>query len=136
LNLINIDQCWSVVNHGSRPGGGWGARGPAGAGGLAVRRGLNRIRGDDESPDQYHLAIDDGVRARAWDLVVEDSVYRQATPGALVHARVRGWRGGQASVWLVEPAAVARQLADPGVAWDPRGHEAPGPAGTTAGGPG
>ena len=80
------------------------------------------ITGDDESPDQYHLAIDDGVRAKAWDLVVGDSVYRQAPPGALVHARVRGWRGGQASVWLVEPTAVARQLPDPGEAWDPRGH--------------
>ena len=79
--------------------------------------------GGGDGPDQYHLAIDDGVRARAWDLVVGDSVYRQATPGALVHARVRGWRGGgKASVRLVEPTAVARQLADPGVAWDPRGH--------------
>ena len=92
--------------------------------------------GSDDGPDQYHLAIDDGVRAKAWDVVVGDSLYRQAPPGALVHARVRGWKGGKASVWLVEPAAVARQLADPGVAWDPRGHGGPGPAGTTADGPG
>jgi len=77
------------------------------------------------------------VRAKAWDVVIEDSLYRQATPGALVHARVRGWKGGgKASVWLVEPAIAARQLADPGVAWDPRGHGGPGPAGTTAEGPG
>jgi hypothetical protein len=78
--------------------------------------------GGDDGPDQYHLAIDDGVRVKAWDVVVEDSLYRQATPGAVVHARVSRWKGGKASAWLAEPAAVARQLADPGVAWDPRGH--------------
>jgi len=97
------------------------------------------IKGDDESPDQYHLAIDDGARAKAWDLVVEGSLYRVAPPGALVHARVSRWNRRQASVWLVEAAPAARQLANPGGVWDPRG---PGPATGTpgdrsgAGGPG
>ncbi|HEY6296633.1 MAG TPA: hypothetical protein VIX15_13280, partial [Streptosporangiaceae bacterium] len=94
------------------------------------------VGGDDDGPDQHHLAIDDGVRAKAWDVVVEESLYRTAPPGALVHARVSRWKGGKASAWLVEPAPVARQLADPGAAWDPRGHGAPGPAATTAEGPG
>jgi hypothetical protein len=94
------------------------------------------VGGDDDGPDQHHLAIDDGVRAKAWDVVVEESLYRAAPPGALVHARVSRTKGGKASAWLVEPAPVARQLADPGVAWDPRGHGAHGPAGTTAEGAG
>jgi hypothetical protein len=74
----------------------------------------------DESPDEYHLAVDDGVRAKAWDLSVDRGLYVQVAPGALVHARVRLWRPRQASVWLVERPAVARPLADPGVPFDPR----------------
>jgi hypothetical protein len=88
------------------------------------------VEGDDDGPDQYHLAIDDGVRATAWDLMVEKALYQGATPGALVHARVSKWREGKVSVWLVEPKAVARQLADPGAPFDPRGPG--GPAGTSA----
>ena len=84
------------------------------------------VEGDDDSPDQYHLAIDDGERATAWDLMVEKALYQEATPGALVHARVSKWREGKVSVWLVEPKAVARQLADPGAPFDPRGPGGPG----------
>jgi hypothetical protein len=79
------------------------------------------VTGDDESPDQYHVAVDDGVRAKAWDLSVSSGFYGQLVPGALVHARVRLWWPRQVSVWLAEPPAVARPLADPGVAFDPRG---------------
>jgi hypothetical protein len=79
------------------------------------------IKGGDESPDQYHIAVDDGVRAKAWDLSVDSGFYGQLAPGALVHARVRLWQPRQANVWLVEPPAVARPLADPGVPFDPRG---------------
>src|SRR5579862_5472433 len=88
------------------------------------------VEGDDDGPDQYHLAIDDGERATAWDLMVEKALYQEATPGALVHARVSKWREGKVSVWLVEPKAVARQLADPGAPFDPRGPG--GPGGTSA----
>jgi hypothetical protein len=91
------------------------------------------LKGGDDGPDQYHLAIDDGVRAKAWDLVVEGSLYGQAAPGALVHARVSGWRGAKVSAWLVKPAAVARRLADPGVPWDPRGRADPAETTETAG---
>jgi hypothetical protein len=79
------------------------------------------ISGDDESPDQYHIAVDDGVRATAWDLLVDSGIYGQLVPGALVHARVGLWKPRQTTVWLVQPAAVARPLADPGVPFDPRG---------------
>ena len=79
------------------------------------------VKRDDESPDQYHVAVDDGVRTKAWDLPVESGCYGGLAPGTLVRARVSLWKPRQASVWLVEPAAVARQLADPGVPHDPRG---------------
>jgi len=83
------------------------------------------VTGDDESPDQYHIAVDDGIRDRAWDLPVSSGFYGQLAPGTLVHARVSLWRPRQASVHLVEPAARARQLADPGAPHDPRGPALP-----------
>jgi hypothetical protein len=88
------------------------------------------VKGGDDSPDQYHLAIDDGARAKAWDLLVGSELYRQATPGALVHARVNLWSRRSASVWLVQPAAVAPPLAEPGALRDPRG-----PVGAVSGTP-
>ena len=36
--------------------------------------------------------------------------------------RVGLWKPRQTTVLLVQPAAVARPLADPGVPFDPRGH--------------
>jgi hypothetical protein len=77
------------------------------------------IKGD-ESPDVYHIAVDDGRRATAWDLTVESGIYGQLVPGALVHARVGLWKPRQTTIWLVKPAAVAGPLADPGVPFDPR----------------
>ena len=47
-------------------------------------------------------------------------LYSQLAPGALVHARVGLWKPRQTTVWLVQPAAVARPLADPGLPFDPR----------------
>ena len=79
------------------------------------------ISGDDESPDQYHIAVDDGARVKAWDLIVGSGLYGQLAPGTLVHARVGLWKPGQVTIRPVEPAAVARPLADPGVPFDPRG---------------
>jgi hypothetical protein len=83
------------------------------------------VGGDDESPDQYHIAVDDGVRAKAWDLLVSSGLYDGLAPGTLVHARVSLWQPRQATVDLVEPAAAARQLADPGAPHDPRGPAVP-----------
>jgi hypothetical protein len=83
------------------------------------------VGGDDESPDQYHIAVDDGVRAKAWDLLVSSGFYDGLAPGTLVHAQVSLWRPRQATVHLVEPAAVARQLANPGAPHDPRGPAVP-----------
>jgi Predicted membrane protein (DUF2207) len=78
------------------------------------------ISGDDESPEQYHIAVDDGLRDKAWDLIVGSGLHGQLAPGTLVHARVGLWKPRQATVWLAEPPAVARPLADPGVPFDPR----------------
>jgi hypothetical protein len=83
------------------------------------------VGGDDDGPDQYHIAVDDGVRAKAWDLLVSSGFYGGLAPGTLVHARVSLWQPRNATVDLIEPAAVARQLADPGAPHDPRGPAAP-----------
>jgi len=102
------------------------------------------VAGGEDSPDEYHLAIDDGARAKAWDLKVGSDLYRQATPGALVHARVNLWNPGAADARLVQPAAVAPQLAEPGAPRDPRAPagafplvppDPPGPGGRVPGAP-
>jgi hypothetical protein len=62
----------------------------------------------DESPDQYHVAIDDGTRAKAWDLEIGSEPYRLLPPGTFVHARVNLRNREQVTVEPVEPPAVAR----------------------------
>ena len=69
------------------------------------------VKGGDESPDQYHVAIDDGTRAEAWDLDVRSEPYRLLTPGTFVHARVNLRNREQVTVTPVEPPPVARPLA-------------------------
>ena len=69
------------------------------------------VKGGDESPDQYHVAIDDGTRAKAWDLTIGSEPYRLLTPGTFVHARVNLRNRDQETVEPVEPPAVARPLA-------------------------
>ena len=66
----------------------------------------------DESPDQYHVAIDDGARVKAWDLEIGSEPYRLLTPGTFVHARVNLHDRDQVTVHPVEPPAVARPLAE------------------------
>ena len=66
----------------------------------------------DESPDQYHVAIDDGARVKAWDLEIGSELYRLLTPGTFVHARVNLHDRDQVTVHPVEPPAVARPLAE------------------------
>jgi hypothetical protein len=70
------------------------------------------VKGGDESPDEYHVVIDDGVRATAWDFSVGSVPYRRLTPGTFVHVRVNLRRKEHATVVPVEPPAVARPLAD------------------------
>lgn len=36
------------------------------------------VKGDSESPDEYHVAVDDGTREVAWDF----SIGSEPTPGA------------------------------------------------------
>ena len=70
------------------------------------------VKGDSESPDQYHVAVDDGTRAKAWDLEIGSEPYRLLTPGTFVHARVNLRNREQVTVEPVEPPAVARPLAE------------------------
>jgi hypothetical protein len=70
------------------------------------------VKGSDDSPDEYHVVIDDGVRATAWDFTVGSVPYRRLTPGTFVHVRVNLRSQRQVSVEPVEPPAVARPLAD------------------------
>jgi len=68
------------------------------------------VRGDSESPDQYHVAIDDGAREVAWDLTIGSEPYRRLPPGTFVHARVNLHHRDQVSVQPVEPAPRPRQF--------------------------
>lgn len=69
------------------------------------------VKGGDESPDEYHIAIDDGTSAKAWDFTIGSEPYRLLTPGTFVHARVNLRNRAQETVEPVEPPAVARPLA-------------------------
>lgn len=70
-----------------------------------------KVEGDSESPDQYHVAVDDGTRDKAWDFQVGSEPYRDLTPGTFVHARVNLGSRSDRTVQRVEPPAVARPLA-------------------------
>src|SRR6185437_12876111 len=66
------------------------------------------VMGDSDSEDEYHVAIDDGTRDKAWDLSIGAERYRRLPPGTFVHARVN--LRSRADV-TVEPPAVAHPLA-------------------------
>ena len=66
----------------------------------------------DESPDEYHVAIDDGAREKAWDFSIGSEPYRLLTPGTFVHARVNLRKRSEVTVEPVEPPAVAHPLAE------------------------
>jgi hypothetical protein len=74
------------------------------------------VKGDSESPDEWHVAVDDGTREVAWDFSIGGEPWRRLTPGTFVHARVNLRDRKEVSVAPVEPPAVARPLA--GVAAD------------------
>jgi hypothetical protein len=74
----------------------------------------------DEDPDEYRVVVDDGVRPTAWDLKVTAESWRLLPPGTFVHAQVN-LHNREVSIHPVEPPAVARPLANPGVPFDPRG---------------
>jgi hypothetical protein len=74
------------------------------------------VTGDSESPDEYHVAVDDGTRDKAWDFSIGSEPWRRLTPGTFVHARVNLRHRTEVTVAPVEPPAVARPLA--GVAAD------------------
>jgi hypothetical protein len=69
------------------------------------------VKGGDESPDEYHVAIDDGTREKAWDFKIGSEPYRKLTPGTFVHARVNLRSRADVTVEPVEPPAVAHPLA-------------------------
>jgi hypothetical protein len=70
-----------------------------------------KVEGDSESPDEYHVAVDDGTRDKAWDFKVGSEPYRGLTPGTFVHVRVNLDSRSDVTVRRVEPPAVARPLA-------------------------
>jgi hypothetical protein len=69
------------------------------------------VKGGDESPDEYRVAIDDGAREQAWDFSIGSEPYRQLPPGTFVHVRVNLRRRADVTVEPVEPPAVAHPLA-------------------------
>ncbi len=94
---------WSWRPHRGRPASGWrGGRCPRFAefDGQVIRQWL--VKGDSESPDQYHVANEDGARDRAWELE-----HRQrdeaADDGHFEHARVNLRNRDQVTVEPVEP---------------------------------
>ena len=69
------------------------------------------VKGDSDSEDEYHVAIDDGTRDKAWDLSIGAERYRRLPPGTFVHARVNLRSRADVTVEPVEPPAVAHPLA-------------------------
>jgi hypothetical protein len=69
------------------------------------------VSGDSDSEDEYHVAIDDGTREKAWDLSIGAERYRRLPPGTFVHARVNLRSRADVTVEPVEPPAVAHSLA-------------------------
>jgi hypothetical protein len=76
--------------------------------GQVIRQWL--VKGDSDSPDEYHVAVDDGSRDKAWDLGIGREPYRRLPPGTFVHARVNLRNREDVTVEPVEPPAVARPL--------------------------
>jgi hypothetical protein len=70
------------------------------------------VKGDSESPDEWHVAVDDGTRDKAWDFSIGSEPWRRLTPGTFVHARVNLRHRSDVTVAPVEPPAVARPLAE------------------------
>jgi hypothetical protein len=68
------------------------------------------VKGDSDSEDEYHVAIDDGVRGKAWDLSIGSEPYRRLPPGTFVHTRVNLRNRSEVTVAPVEPPAVAWPL--------------------------
>jgi hypothetical protein len=69
------------------------------------------VTGDSDGEDEYHVAIDDGTRDKAWDLSIGTERYRRLPPGTFVHARVNLRSRADVTVEPVEPPAVAHPLA-------------------------
>ena len=74
------------------------------------------VKGDGDSPDEWHVAVDDGTRDQAWDLGIGSEAWRRLPPGTFVRVRVNLRDRKEVTVTPVEPPAVARPLA--GVAAD------------------
>jgi hypothetical protein len=80
------------------------------------------VKGDSDNEDEYHVAIDDGTRDKAWDVSIGTERYRRLPPGTFVHARVNLRSRADVTVEPVEPPAVGSHLdGAPGrtMAWQP-----------------
>jgi hypothetical protein len=69
--------------------------------GQVIRQWL--VKGGEDSPDQYHVAVDDGIRDQAWDFDVGIDAYQRLPPDTFVHVRVNLRNRSQLSVDPVEP---------------------------------
>jgi hypothetical protein len=78
--------------------------------GQVIRQWL--VTGDSDSPDEWHVAVDDGTREVAWDFSIGSEPWRRLTPGTFVHARVNLRDRKEVTVAPVEPPAVAGPLID------------------------
>jgi len=108
-----------VVIGGAVGGVAWLVRRPSGPqvaefDGQVIRQWM--VKGDDDSPDEFHVAVDDGARDKAWDFSIGAEPWRRLTPGTFVHVRVNMRKREDLTVAAVEPPAVAGPLA--GVAAD------------------
>ena len=67
---------------------------------------------DGEGGTTRYVAIDDGIRPKAWSFIVNDGAFRQLTPGTPVHAQVNPRRNKLLSAQTFARPPVAPQLAE------------------------
>jgi hypothetical protein len=61
--------------------------------GLVLEAWIETVTDENSSSDIPHIAIDDGVRDRAWVFPVSSQQYAAGIPGTVVHATVNPRRG-------------------------------------------
>jgi len=78
--------------------------------------------GSDDSPDEYRVVIDDGVRATAWDFEITPEQWAGLAAGTLVHVRLNLRRREQVAVTPAGLPAVPPALAGIAAAQQRAGH--------------
>ena len=73
--------------------------------GLVLEAWIETVTDENSSSDIPHIAIDDGVRDRAWAFVVSREQYAVGIPGTVVHATVSPRRGALLDIRPASPTA-------------------------------